>query len=49
MRLVVVNGLSEKGGIFMAQKTETSICGAIGAIIFLAAVAPVAIVIFGIV
>jgi hypothetical protein len=37
------------GDIFMTQKTETSICGAIGVIIFLAAVAPVAIVILGIV
>jgi len=33
----------------MTQKTETSICGAIGAIILLAAVAPVAMVIFGII
>jgi len=33
----------------MTQKTETSICGAIGAIILLAAVTPVVILIFGIV
>lgn len=35
-------------GIFMTQKTETSICGAIGAMIFLAAVIPVAILVLGV-
>jgi len=36
-------------GIFMTQRTETSICGAIGTIILLAALTPVAILIFGMV